>query len=709
MFRSMTDTRLRLLIAIALAVVTVIAYWPVLGNGFVNYDDDRYVYNNPRVLEGVSVAGIVWAFKSTWNANWHPLTWISHMVDCEIYGTHPMGHHLTNLIFHLANTLLLFLLLIRLTGSTWRSAFVAALFAVHPLHVESVAWVAERKDVLSTFFLMLTLLAYARYVESRNIKRYLLVVGMFALGLMAKPMLVSVPFVLLLLDYWPFRRFSPENASKKKKQAARPSIAGPLLEKLPLLAMALGSSVITLIAQTAGGAMNSLAGTPFGIRLASVTAAYVAYILKMVWPLKLGVIYPHPGTNLPEWQVVGSALFLAAVSYLVYRQRTQRPWLAVGWLWYVVTLIPVIGLVQVGAQFIADRYTYIPLIGLFVGIAWSVGQVGRVRLVGAIAVIVVLACTAGTFRQAGYWKDSRTLFAHTLMVAAPSATAHTNLGIALAEKGDQDAAIRHYEMALEISPDHVNARYNMGNAYVRKKMYDEAIEHYQRAISIRPQTVEAHLNLANAYAEMRLYDSAEAEYKTALEYDPDHFDAITNLAGMYKDTGRFSDAEELYRRALEIRPSDPESHSSLGVALAGQGMLDEAVEHFTEALRLDPRHAGAHVNMANVHAARKDYDKAAEEYQTALEIDPKLVEAHHNLGLVLKSRNDLDGAIFSFRRAVELEPSMPNLHFSLATALYAAGDFAGAWKHVHLCEANGGRPPKHFVDALSAQMPDPRK
>ncbi len=731
MLRNMTDARLRLLIAIGLVVITVAAYLPVFGNQFVDYDDNRYVYDNPRVMDGISLKNLSWAFTSIWNSNWHPLTWISHMLDCQMYGLNPMGHHVTSLLLHLANTLLLFLLLVRLTGSTWRSAFVAALFAIHPLHVESVAWVAERKDVLSTFFFMLTLLAYVRYAESPNTKRYLLMTGAYVLGLMAKPMLVTIPIVLLLLDYWPLGRFRQTIKARKKQPASNPTMK-LLLEKTPLFVLALGSSVITLIAQRAGGAVNPLEHLPLGERVSTALAGYAAYIWQTVWPLRLGVIYPHPFDSLPTWQVIVSIVLLAAISFLVYRARSDRPYLTFGWLWFVITLVPVIGLVQVGVQFIADRYTYIPLIGLFVAAAWGVAEwCGSMGVWGCgsernaptrphshtptlpiAAVIVLVSLCFLTFRQVGYWKDGYTLFTHTLEVTKPSATAHTNLGIILAARGKLDDAIAHYKEALEISPGHANALFNLGNALIKKKMYNEAIEVYQQAVEQYQHasgdvSVDAHTNLANAYSQMRMYEEAEAEYQQALAADPSYLPAITNLGNMMKETGRLDEAEELYRRAIAIRPKDPESHSNLGVALAGQARIDEAVEEFDRALALDPKNTGALVNLANVHASRKDYGKAIEEYRRAISIKSDLPEAHHNLGLVLKTQGDLRGAIAEFRKAVDIDPSMPVPHVSLATALFEAGDYPGAWREVHACEAVRGRPPKTLVDQLSAKMPDP--
>ncbi len=714
MLQDISDARLRILIILALTLVTSAAYWPVLGNGFVNFDDDRYVYDNPRVQDGLSTGGLAWAFRSTTNANWHPLTWISHMIDCQIWKLNPLGHHLTNLLLHLANTVLLFTLFVRLTGFTWRSAFVAALFAVHPLHVESVAWVAERKDVLSTLFFLLTLMAYVRYSERPDVKRYALVTALFVFGLMAKPMLVTVPLVMLMLDYWPIRRLARQ---MDRKNGPRPAVRRLLVERIPLFALTLASCVVTMHVQRAGGAFNSTEGVALSDRLSTVAAGYGAYIIKMLWPVELGVIYPYPAGGVPAWQVAGSLLLFLGISVLAWMTRRTRPYLAFGWLWFVVTLLPVIGIVQVGSQFIADRYTYIPLIGLFVAISWGIGDLLRrqdrlISVTAAPAAILILLLAAGTFAQSRHWKDGYTLFTHTLSVAAPSASAHTNLGIACAERGDQDAAIEHYRKALELDPNHANARFNLGNAYFRKRMFDDAVREYLTAVEQYQQSelsgsARVQTNLGDAYQKLRMYDLAEEQYRKALDSEPDYMPAITNLGTLLKETGRFDEAEVLFRSALGVSSKDAESHSSLGVALAGQNRLDEAIEEFRTAIRLDPKHAGAHVNLANVYASRREFDKAAKEYRMAIKCEPDSMEAHHNLGLVLKMQGDLDGAIAELRKAVDINPSAPSPHATLAAVLYQAGDYPGAWREIHECEAVRGRPPQSLLDALSAKMPDP--
>ena len=456
-----------ILIGVLLAAITVAVFARTSSNGFLLFDDGDYVTNNGAVLSGLTWEGVKWAFQTTMNANRHPLTWISLMADYQVWGLNPTGFHLTNLLLHIANVLLLFAVLSRLTKSPWRSGFVAALFAVHPLHVESVAWVAERKDVLSAFFWMLTMLAYIRCVERPSLARRMLVIVLYALGLMAKPMLVTLPFVLLLLDYWPLRRFKGAG-----------SAFGLLWEKLPLFGLSAISCYVTLVAQMQGHTVAALELLPFGARAANAVVSYVAYILKTVWPSHLAVVYPHPITTLPEWQVVGSTVLLIAVTFLVVRAARSRPYLAVGWLWYVVTLVPVIGLVQVGDQAMADRYTYIPLIGLFIMAAWGIGEweKGRVgeREMGVAAVGVIAALMVVAWIQVGYWHDDFTLNRHGLAVTKGNYQLHLNLACALHQKKEYDEAEREYKEAIRIRPMLIQAHSNLALLYYTRGRYAEA-------------------------------------------------------------------------------------------------------------------------------------------------------------------------------------------------------------------------------------------
>ncbi len=459
--------RRELIVCLLLLSVTLAVYWQIGDHQFTNYDDTLYVTDNPHVKPGLAGGSVIWAFTATEEANWHPLTWLSHMVDCQLFGLRPRGHFLTSLFLHLANVLLLFAVLKRMTGALWRSAFVSALFALHPLHVESVAWVAERKDVLSTLFWLLTMLAYARYVERPTRARYVLTLVAFTLGLMAKPMLVTLPFVLLLLDYWPLDRMAyggkgddPPKRTRKRTHSCeqRLPLSRLVWEKIPFFALAAISSVVTFSFQQRAGAMADMEIFPLSSRIANALVSYLRYMGKIIWPSDLAVLYPHPGTSLPLWWGAAAGLALLGLSILVVLVIRRRPYLAVGWLWYVGTLVPVIGLVQVGVQAYADRYTYVPLIGLFIMIAWGVpdlvGRWAQTRTVLAVLAATALAAlTACTWIQLGYWKDSVSLFTHTLQVTTKNYVAHNNLGNALADRGEVEAAISQYTEALRIKPD----------------------------------------------------------------------------------------------------------------------------------------------------------------------------------------------------------------------------------------------------------------
>ena len=463
----------------------------MVGFEFLNYDDPLYVTANPHVQHGLSVEGVRWAFTTFTAANWHPLTWISLMLDASIGGPGPRVFHLTNLILHLANVLLLFFLLDRMTGRPRASAVTAALFAIHPLHVESVAWIAERKDVLSTLFLLLTLLAYAGYVERPGLQRRLAVVLLFALGLLAKPMLVTLPVLLLLLDAWPLRRRGPWSHL--------------VIEKAPLLAMSIATGVMTIVAQQQAETVGTLAGYPLGVRVANAIVATATYLWKAVWPTGLAVFYPHPGAALAAWTVAASALVLAALTSWTICVRRSRPYLLFGWAWYLVTLAPVVGIVQVGWQARADRYTYIPLIGVFLGVVWAIseGFADRPALLSSMATAVLVALGIGAFVQAGYWRDSETLFRRALAVTDDNAVAHSNLGTALLRRNLLNEAQEHFAEAVRINPHFAEAHSNLGVTLGRQGRIDEAILEFRRALELQPDYPDARRNLERAEAILR--------------------------------------------------------------------------------------------------------------------------------------------------------------------------------------------------------------
>lgn len=555
----------RCVICVLLAILTLAAYWPVFQNGFVAYDDGCYITENPHVRQGISPGSIAWAFtaKSTKDTgNWHPLTMISHMLDCQIYGLNPTYHHLTNLVLHTANVLLLFVLLVVITGSTWRSAFVAALFAVHPLHVESVAWAAERKDVLSTLFWLLTMFAYVGYARRPGAAKHAPVLVLFALGLMAKPMLVTLPVVLLIVDYWPLRR----SAGDKK----RPGLSWKRLitEKLPMLALAFAASGVAMWAQRISDSVKTLDLIPVTVRLDNAAVSCVQYIMKMLWPRPLAVFYPHPMRSIPVWMVIGSILLLVVISAAVIALRKTRPYLFAGWLWYLVTLLPIVGIVQVGNQGMADRYTYIPLIGIFVAITWLAADLlKKVAIAGKVAiacvVLVPLACL--TWQQVGYWKTSLTLFEHAAATTKNNRMAHNNIAAQLMQMGDINGALEHLYICLDISPDQPEIINNVAIVLEQLGQSQDAIDRLRAGLRINKHNAL----LTNCLA-MRLLTAGDKRLR-----DP-------------------SEALVLAERANRwTHYSNPENLDTLAHAYAAKGKFDESIATEQKALKvaesLDPR------------------------------------------------------------------------------------------------------------------------
>ena len=591
-YNSYTVTAICVFLLLAVALV----FGQTVGYEFVNYDDHQYVYENPQVTGGLIARGIAWAFTSGHANNWHPLTWLSHMLDVQVYGLNAGGHHLTNVLLHAAATILLFLVLWRMTGFLWRSAFVAAVFAVHPLRVESVAWVAERKDVLSGLFFMLTLWAYVGYARRPfSLGRYLTVTVLFGLGLMAKPMLVTLPLVLLLLDYWPLGRMGLPAAGRSSPFSRR-----VVIEKLPMLPLAAASCVATFIAQ--GEAVIPVDVIPISSRIANALVSYIAYIGKFFYPMGLAVLYPHPGGGLPIWEVVASTLLLTGISAAALAWRRRFPYLFVGWFWYVGMLVPVIGLVQVGSHSMADRYTYMPQIGLCLSVTWGVAQLAaswrhRRRVCGVTSALVVLVLMGLAWRQTSYWQDSETLWNHALACTANNYIVHNNIGNTLVGLGRLDAAIAHYQKALEIKPEFAAAHNNLGNVLTEIGQFDAAVAHCQRALEIKPDFAAAHNNIGNALVGIGQVDMAIAHYRRALEIQPDYARAHYNLGNTLAGRGQVDVAITHFQKALEIEPDDAEAHNNLGVAMYGRGHVDAAIAHFHKALAIKPDYAEARYNL----------------------------------------------------------------------------------------------------------------
>ena len=549
------------LVVAGLFLLVLSVYGQVGRFPFIILDDLQYVTENPAVLQGFSRESVSWAFTTFHAANWHPLTWLSHMADVELFGPSARWHHRMNVAYHLLNTGLLFLVLWRMTGGLWKSAFVAALFGVHPLHVESVAWVSERKDVLSTLFLILTMGAYLRYVRSPGLGRYLVVAACFALGLMCKPMLVTLPFALLLLDWWPLGRMAPSDAPWWRP--SMPALRGLVREKLPLLGLSAISCAVTLLAQAGGGAVKSFTAYSPGSRLANALVSYVSYLGKTAWPLDLAVFYPHPAMlpgGIPAWKIAGSILLLAGISFLAFWQGRCRPYLAVGWLWYLGTLLPVIGLAQVGEAGMADRYTYVPLIGIFLMVVWGVpdlleGWRFRRIALGALCGSVVLAFTMAARHQAGYWRDSVTLFSRALAITETNWFVSNNLGASYDRLGRIREAIPHYREALRIKPDFAEGWNNLGLAYGKIGQPREAIAYYREALRIKPGNAETWNNLGVAYGKLGEYPQAVEASTEAVRLRPDYAMAWYNLGITYKFQNEKEKIQEVYR---QIRKYDPD-------------------------------------------------------------------------------------------------------------------------------------------------------
>jgi tetratricopeptide (TPR) repeat protein len=595
------------LICLSLTFATAAVFYQVCTYDFVNYDDQIYVYENQNIQAGITLKAIKWAFTANYANFWHPLTLLSHMLDWQLFGTNAGGHHLTNLIFHIANTLLLFLVLKQMTSALWQSAFVAALFALHPLHVESVAWVSERKDVLSTFFWMLTMWAYLRYVKYPNVARYLLTLLIFALGLMAKPMLITLPFVLLLLDYWPLGRIN---------RFQWQIIYRLVWEKIPFIVLSAVSSVVAFFVQPSGGAVTQLAKLGLKIRIYNALISYVTYIEKMLWPSRLTVFYPIMGQNISVLYVAVSVAVLLAVTILILRLAQNHRYLVTGWFWYLGTLLPVIGLIPVGDHAMADRYSYITLTGLFIIIAWgfpdllakwtsasSVESRYKKNALILSALLIISAMSICTWFQLRYWRNGLTLFQHALDVTKNNYVAHFCIADPLVSQGRLDEAIYHYSEAIRILPDYVDALNDFGAVLHREGRIDEAIGYYKRAIQVNPLTARVHLNLAAALADKGSFAEAVTHYRTGL--------AAMDVPVIRRDfgsvlvkLGRFEEAAAEYRKVLLAMPDDPNVLNELGCVLAHTGKFDEAIAHFNKALQIAPSYTAARNNL-NIALAEK--------------------------------------------------------------------------------------------------------
>jgi tetratricopeptide (TPR) repeat protein len=648
-------------VCIFLAVVIWLVFGQTVGHEFINFDDDVYVYENPEVAHGLTLNGIVRAFSHVHSCNWHPLTWISHMLDCQFYGLNPGGHHFTNILIHTVTAVLLFLVLRQMTGALWRSAFVAAVFAIHPLRVESVAWVAERKDVLSGLFFMLTLWAYVSYARRPwSPARYGLVVVLFALGLMCKPMLVTLPFVLLLLDYWPLRRFA---------------IWRLIAEKVPLLVLSGAVCVITFFAQRE--AISSFEQISLPLRVGNGLISCVAYMGQMFWPSGLAVVYPFAAGSVGISRVVVSLVLLAGISTGVFVLRRHR-YLLTGWLWYFIMLGPVIGILQVGWQSRADRYTYLPQIGLYVLLTWAAADLSagwrhrRLMLCG-FSTVVLVALVFCARKQTSYWQNSGSLWTHALDCTHDNTVAHNNLGDILAQKGKVDEAIGHFREAIRLKPDYAEAHYNLGNVLFKKDQTDEAISQFQEAIRLALRYAEAHNNLGNVLFKKDQTDEAIRQYQDAIRLKPDNAEAHNNLGTALGRKGQTEEAIRQYQDAIRLKPDYVEAHFNLGNVLFEKDQTDEAISQFQEVIRLKPDDAEAHINLGSALVKKGQTEDAIRQYQEVIRLNPEYADAHYNLGSALMTKGQTDEAIRQFQEVIRLKPDDAEAHNNLGSALLRKG------------------------------------
>ena len=657
------------IICVLLGVLILAVYWKVQYHEFVNYDDGRYITENKHIRD-FSKENFIWAFTSSYAANWHPITWLSHMLDIRLYGLNPKGHHLTSLALHIANSLLLFLVFARMTGSIWRSCFVASLFAFHPINIESVAWAAERKNVLSTFFWLLTMWAYVHYIQKRNLARYSTVVLFFALGLMSKAMLVTLPFVLLLLDYWPLKRFEVAHLQRifsgdtQNQIEYKQKLLNLIFEKIPLLFLVVGSCIVTLSTQKLAGAIVSTETVQTTARISNALVSYLVYLEKMMWPKDFSVFYPYPFGESYMWKGLVSGFVLTGITIIILRLIKKAPYLSVGWLWYLGTLIPTIGLVQVGQQAMADRYAYVPLIGIFIIIAWGLPDLlqnysFRKKLLSVLSGIFFSVLITLTSVQLQYWENSVKLFEHAIEVTHkkyPSFVGiYNNLGVVLNQQMKFEEAMVHLKNAVKLQPTYPEAHNNLGNALSGLNRFQEANISYKEAIRLKPDYPEAHNNLANSLSKKR-EDLEEAifHYKKAIQLKPEFYEAHFNLGVTLNKWNDSDQAIGHLQEAIRLEPNLSESHLALGNILSQKKKFKPAIDHLETIIKMDPNNAIAHNSLGSALGEQGNFKQAIAHFNTAIKINPHYVEAHQNLGTALSILGQSDKSVDHFKIAKEL-------------------------------------------------------
>ena len=670
------DHKITAVISLLLMVTTLVVFWPTSRFDFINFDDNIYISENPHVRSGLTWNNIQWALSAELTSDsshadlWIPVTFFSHILTAELFGMNPSAHHLVNVALHILNTVLLFWVLRRMTRDLWPSAFVAALFAIHPLHVESVAWVTERKDVLSMLFFLLTIGAYVRYIEQPHFSRYFPIICLFALGLMAKPMLVTLPIVLLLLDYWPLGRIPLHDF---KLSGYFKGMGRLVWEKLPLFFLSAAFSVMTVISAQRAGATRSFEMLPLWTRIVNAFISYATYIRKMIWPTDLAVFYPYQVDSLSMWQVSVVGLLLLAATSAFIGWREKRPYWVTGWFLYLVTLLPVIGLVQAGRQAMADRYTYIPLIGVFIMLAWGIPDFVknwryRKILLPLAAALVLPALMICTRVQLSHWRNSITIFEHAIEVTNDNFTAHNNLGIALAADGRIEAAIAHYSEAIRINPTDERGHNNLGVAFIKQGKFEEAQSHYLEAMRLKPNYVEAYNNMAIALEKQGKIEEASEYFKETLRINPSYVSAVTGLGNLYFNAGKTQDAIEQYIHAIEITPNNADAHFNIGIALSRQRKNEEAIRHYNQAIQLKPDYADAHFNLGGLLGLQGNLQDAITQFSAFVRMKPGDAQGHYILGYALVKQGQIEEGIIHYTESLLINPSNPVAHNALGVA-----------------------------------------
>ena len=679
----LTRNQLCVSISVVLALVTFLLYLPARHNGLTNFDDDGYITNNSHVNTGLTAANIHWAFTQVHAGYWIPLTWISHMVDCQLFGLNAGYHHLISVLFHIANTLLLFFWLYRLTAAIWRSAFVAALFAWHPLHVESVAWACERKDVLSMFFWMLALIAYAHYVKqqegqkySNAIRNYLLALLMFACGLMSKPMVVTLPCVLLLVDFWPLGRFTTTGATTGIRRFGM-----LFLEKIPFFALAAVGSAIGFLTQTIGGAVS---GDTLSYRVMNALGSYIRYISKIFWPTNLSIFYPFPAHGMLG-MAIASVFLLGICSFIIIFLSRRWPYLFMGWFWFLGTLAPVIGVIQAGSQSMADRFTYIPSIGFFILITWGAADFfsspsGK-KFIAVAAVVALSACCVLTSIQISYWVSSITVFRHALAVTTDNYVADACLGQALDAIGDDTGALPYCQQAVQINPDYPPGQFFLGVVLWKKGDENDALVHLNTAAQAESYDSIFQYDLGKFLLEHGQGDRAAARFSAALDDDPEFPEAYNALGKTYLKQGKLPQAAAALSKAVALEPGNAQFHYDLGTVLLTGSQTDRAIAEFLEAVRLKPDFADAQENLAVALAGQGQLAEAIGHFSQVAELRPNDPEAHFNLGLAYLNNHQPVDAAAQFSEELRLAPNLAKAHYRLAQALEEANQPAEAVAH----------------------------